>query len=286
MATISAGSGDGADLAQGWFAVSNPEPGVYTIAEPIHDQEVRSSLVVGSERALLIDTGMGVGDIRTLVESLTDRPIVVVNSHSHWDHVGGNHLFEDGTTEIWIHAAEVPELEAGVGAEYLAGWFAPEQLRGPLPAGFDRAGFAIPPGRATGILHGGEVFDLGGRVLEVLHAPGHSPGGIVLLDRAGGVLFSTDVAYPGPLYAFGSHSSLEDYRRTMAMLADLAPDLRIVYPSHAASPMDPALLPAMRDALDEVAAGRAFDSVNEEHARHEFAGFAVLADVPDEGTGE
>src|SRR5687768_10395813 len=237
------------ELMQGWFAVTNPESGVYTIDEPLHEEEVKSSLIVGDRRALLIDSGMGVGNIRSVVESLTDRPITLVNSHSHWDHVGGNHLFEDGTTEIWIHAAERAELEAGEPVGELAGGFVPAALRGPLPSGFDPATFAIPPGRATGFLHGGEVFDLGGRVLEVIHAPGHSPGGIVLLDRAAGALFSTDVAYPCALYAFGRHADLTVYRQTMTMLADLAPSLRVVYPSHCASPMEPALLPAMRDAL-------------------------------------
>ena len=280
MAAIATGGGDANTLIQGWFEVTNPEPGVFTINEPLHDQEVKSYLVVGPERALLLDTGMGVGDIRALVESLTDRPITVVNSHSHWDHVGANHRFEDGATEIWIHAAERAELEAGVPAETLSWWFGPDQLRGPLPVGFDPATFAIPPGRATGFLRGGEVFDLGGRALDVLHAPGHSPGGIVLLDRAAGVLFSTDVAYPCALYAYDEHADLPAYRRTLAMLADLAPTLRTVYPSHCASPMDPALLPAMRDAIEAVAAGRPPDAVGDDRVRHDFDGFAILAPLP------
>src|SRR5687767_9255600 len=139
---------DGAHLVQDWFSVTNPEPGVFTIEEPLHEEEVKSSLIVGDRRALLIDSGMGVGNIRSVVESLTDRPIVLVNSHSHWDHVGGNHLFADGATEIWIHAAERAELEAGVPVGKLAGGFAPAALRGPLPPSFDPATFAIPPGRA------------------------------------------------------------------------------------------------------------------------------------------
>lgn len=278
MTAIPTTPDDRGRLVQGWFAVTNPEPGVYTIDEPLHSEEVKSSLVVGDRRALLIDTGMGVGDIRSVVESLTDRPIALVNSHSHWDHVGGNYLFEDGDAEIWIHAAERAELESGVPAGELVAAFTPSELRGPLPAGFDRATFAIRPGRATGFLHGGEEFDLGGRTLEVIHAPGHSPGGVILLDRAAGALFSTDVAYPCALYAFGRHADLAVYRRTMAMLAALAPSLRVVYPSHCASPMDPALLPAMRDALDQIAAGRSPESETDAFVRHEFEGFAVLAD--------
>jgi glyoxylase-like metal-dependent hydrolase (beta-lactamase superfamily II) len=118
-------------------------------------------------------------------------------------------------------------------------------------------------------------------VLEVIHAPGHSPGGIVLLDRANGVLFSTDVAYPSALYAHSAGSDFAAYRRTMAMLAGLAPSLRVVYPAHDETPMDPALLPRMAAALEEIAAGRAPNSTAAGVARHEFEGFAVL--VPAEG---
>jgi glyoxylase-like metal-dependent hydrolase (beta-lactamase superfamily II) len=137
-------------------------------------------------------------------------------------------------------------------------------------------------------LRGGERFDLGERALDVIHAPGHSPGGIVLLDRANGVLFSTDVAYPCALYAFGSQTDLAAYRRSMTLLADLAASLRAVYPSHCGSPMSPALLPAMRDALEAIAAGRPPDGVDGDRARHGCAGFSVLvpADGPSQGDGE
>jgi len=267
--------GSATGLAQGWFEVRRPEPGVFTIVEPLHAEEVKSSLVVGDERAVLIDTGMGVGDIRALVEALTDRPLTVVNSHAHWDHIGGNHLFAPDT-DILIHEAEAAPLAAGVGNAKLRQAFAPEHLRGRLPPGFDVESVVIPPTPATRTLHGGETLDLGGRTLEVIHAPGHSPGGIVLLDRANGVLFGTDVAYPHDLYCFGKESDLSAYRATMTRLAELAPSLRVVYSCHGPSPMDPALLPRMRDALDAIAAGRSPDEVGDGVARHAFAGFAVL----------
>nr|MDP9472148.1 MBL fold metallo-hydrolase [Chloroflexota bacterium] len=112
------------DLVQGWFAVSAPEEGVFTIEEPLHEEQVKSYLVVGSERAILIDTGMGVGDIRTLVADLTDRPVTVVNSHVHWDHIGGNGLF----AEILIHPTEADVLRRGVPNERLRPNFTPDRL--------------------------------------------------------------------------------------------------------------------------------------------------------------
>ncbi len=259
------------NLVQGWFAVSVPEEGVFTIEEPLHEEQVKSYLVVGSERAILIDTGMGVGDIRALVADLTDRSVTVVNSHAHWDHIGGNSLF----AEILIHPAEAAVLRHGYPNERLQPNFAPDRLLGPLPPDFDPTAIAFPPTPPTGLLHGGETLDLGDRMLEVIHAPGHSPGGIVLLDREGRTLFSTDVAYPGALYCLAPDADLDVYRETMARLAPLAQDVDRAYPAHNASPMDPALLPLMRDALDAVAAGRAPDAMDGTILIHRFDGFSV-----------
>ncbi len=269
------------DLVQGWFAVSAPEEGVFTIEEPLHEEQVKSYLVVGSERAILIDTGMGVGDIRTLVADLTDRPVTVVNSHAHWDHIGGNGLF----AEILIHPSEADVLRRGVPNARLRPNFTPDRLLGPLPTGFDPATAAFPPTPPTGLLHGGETLDLGGRSLEVIHAPGHSPGGIVLLDREGRTLFSTDVAYPGALYCLAPDADLGTYRETMMRLAPLAGDVDRAYPAHNASPMDPALLPLMRDALEAVEEGRAPDAMDADVLIHRFDGFSVWL-TPDKLGGE
>lgn len=264
-----------AALAQRWFGVTEPEPGVHTIEEPLHRERVKSYLIVGMERALLLDTGMGVGDIRAVVRELTALPIVVVNSHAHWDHVGGNWQFAP-ESEILIHRAEAAALRGGVANDRLRRAFAPEHLTGPLPPGFDALTFAIPGTSPTRELDGGETIDLGGRSLTVIHAPGHSSGGIVLYDEANAALFSTDVAYPDALYCFAEDGDLDAYRRSMSRLAELARSLRAVYPAHGESPMAPSLLPRMRDALDEIASGRAPDEVVDGIARYGDDGFAVL----------
>ncbi len=206
--------------------------------------------MVGDESAILIDTGMGVANIRDVVETLTDKPVTVVNSHAHWDHIGGNHLFED----ILIHPDEADDLPKGYPNTRMRTWFAPNSLTGPLPDEVDLVTLAIQPSTATGLLHEGQLLDLGNRTLEVLHCPGHSPGGIVLLDRANGILFSTDVAYAGHLYAYAG-SWLNTYHASLARLAALAPDLRVLYPSHNESPISPSLLPGMADLLGRVIEG-------------------------------
>lgn len=235
---------------ESWFDVREAEPGIFIIEEPHHVERVKSYLIVGDNRAILLDTGMGVANIRDVVDSLTGKPVTVVNSHAHWDHVGGNHLFE----RILIHPAEADDLAEGFLNERMRRWFTPDRLTGPLPDGVDAATLTIPPSAATGLLHDGQEFDLGNRVLEVVHLPGHSPGGIVLVDRANGVLFSTDVAYKGFLYAYeGAWVAI--YLQSLRRLAELAPSLRVLYPSHNESPISPDLLQPMVNAMQQVADG-------------------------------
>lgn len=259
-------------LGQGWFEVSTVAEAVWAIKEPYQEQEVFSFLVEGSDRAVLIDTGTGVGNMAALVAGLTERPIIVINSHSHWDHIGGNWRFP----EIAIHHLEANRLPEGVPNSRLFDDFGPDAISRPLPSDFDRHAFAIPPSHATSLLYGGESIELGNRSLEIIHCPGHSPGGIVLLDAARGVLFSTDVAYPAPLYAFGSDSDWELYKASMRRLAELAPMLKSVHGSHTHHTMAPSMLIAMSSAFAEIDAGREPDRQRFGQNEYVFDGFSVL----------
>ncbi|HET9660057.1 MAG TPA: MBL fold metallo-hydrolase [Thermomicrobiales bacterium] len=265
-------------LTLDWYAISNPSSGVFALLEPLQVERVLSYLIVGKERALLIDTGTGAVSMKAAIETLTDLPVLLVNSHSHWDHVGGNHEFD----EIAIHRAEAHELAHEYSCADIAEFFGEGSLLGPLPAGRSIESITIGPSTPTRLLDGGESFDLGGRTITALHTPGHAPGLLSLLDEANGVLFSTDTAYPGPLYAYSDDTDLEAYIRSMALLAELAPSLRYVHPSHNADIMPAALLPRMRDALIEVANGKMPDSTDPLRATYHFDGFGIYGPLPGE----
>lgn len=256
---------------QPWFEVRRVEPGIFIIEEPFQVELVKSYLVEGNDRAILIDTGCGVGDLRRLVEGLTQLPVTVVNSHAHWDHIGSNWQFDD----IWIHEAEAVKLTEGVPNSKLRPAFQPDQLTGPLPTGFDPYSIAFPPTSASRTLTGGERIDLGGRWLDVIHAPGHSPGGICLLDSANRALFTTDVAYAGYLYV-DRPDDLPVYIQSLHRLADLVPDLDVLYPSHDASPISPEWLPKLRDGIAAIIAGRLPDKIAGDMATYEFDGFGAF----------
>lgn len=261
-----------------WYEITNPSPGVFAILEPLQIERVLSYLIVGDERALLIDTGTGAGIMSALMATFTDLPLLVVNSHSHWDHIGSNHEF----TDIAIHQSEANELSYAYPPESIATYFSDSNLLGPLPPGRSIEIIRIGPSAPTRLLVGGEIFDLGGRALTALHTPGHSPGLLSFLDEQNGVLFSTDTAYPAPLHAFEDDTDLPTYIHSLELLADLAPSLQFVHPSHAADTMPAELLPKMRDALIEVHDGKTPDRVDQQKASYDYDGFAIYGPPPGE----
>lgn len=240
--------------SHGWFDVNEIGPGVWSIAEPGHAEQVHSYLIEGERDVAVLDTGMGVGDFRALVAELSDRDPIVLHSHAHWDHIGATSEFE----RVLIHPAEADDLQRDIPGELLRPWFRDESLRGvPFPEGFDLdASLGIAAATPTGHLNDGDRIDLGGRVLEIYHTPGHSPGGITIYDVQSRLLFPGDAVNLGPLYLFGPHSDLPSYRRTLDVLARLAERSSAVYPSHYEVPMTPDDILATRAAFEEIIAGR------------------------------
>lgn len=233
----------------GWFATRELERGVWLVAEPCH---VNSYLVAGRERAALIDTGLGVADVRGVVESLTDLHVLVVNTHHHWDHVGGNDRFDD----VAIHELGEERLRAGPDPADYDGYIdytrerlerfgefadldrrfydflADETTPRPLPDGFDPAAWRIAPSVPTRLLRDGDELDLGGRSLRVLHTPGHTPDSICLLDERNGLLFGGDTYNSGAVYAHMPDSDLDAFARSASRVGAMAEGIRSVFMAH------------------------------------------------------
>lgn len=232
-----------------WFYTREALPGVYMIDEPQH---VYTWLVEGSERAVLLDTGLGIEPIRPVAERMTDRPISVVNTHYHFDHVGGNHEFED----ISIHEVGAPLIAQEPPHELLHSYldYARRQLEAaeayrpvdreffwlmtaeteprPFPAGFDPEAWKIRTSQAARKLAEGDRVDLGDRALTVLHTPGHSPDGISLLEEREGLLFAGDAFNIGPVYCHFPDSDLDALAATGRRLAELADSVRLIVVHH------------------------------------------------------
>jgi len=260
-----------------WFEVYRVRPGVFALYEPQQAEEVISYLVVGSRQALLFDTGMGISSIRAVVRQLTKLPVVVLNSHTHYDHVGGNREFSD---ILGMDTAFTRERAAkGYFNEVMRTEVSPENLCGPLPKGFDPGAYHVPPFRIARTVRDGSVIDLGGRKLEVVAVPGHTPDSIALLDRANRLLFTGDTFYVGPIWLFEPETDLAAYARSTARLASLADGDRVdlLLPGHNTPAASPAYLGKLRDAAQAIVAGKLKETSRENgQRRFQFDGFAVL----------
>jgi glyoxylase-like metal-dependent hydrolase (beta-lactamase superfamily II) len=184
---------------------------------------------VGNERAVLIDTGTGIADIRTVARTLADVPIVVVTTHVHWDHIGGHGLFD----RRLVHRLDADWLRRGI----------------PQPLESQRANLMLHPftkapppqflaeewkpyqGEPTGLLEDGDLIDLGGRQLSIVHTPGHSPGHIALHEREREYLVTGDALYEGTLYAFYESTDPVAFARSIDKLCDLQ-HVTTILPGH------------------------------------------------------
>lgn len=235
-----------------WFEVYKVEPGVFAIYEPHQSEETISYLITGRTRALLFDTGMGIGDLKAVTAELTHMPIAVVNSHTHDDHVGDNWQFET----IYAVNTDFTHKNAQGSRDDAQAEIAPGEVCGPLPDGFDPKTYATRPWKITSYLHDGERIDLGGRTLEVLFTPGHTPDAISLLDKANGLLFTGDTYYPATIWLYRPETDLAAYDRSIRRLAALAPHIRTVLGQHNIPVASPSVLTRLVTAFEQVRAGK------------------------------
>jgi glyoxylase-like metal-dependent hydrolase (beta-lactamase superfamily II) len=243
-------------ISDSWFEVYKPAQGVFAVYEPHQAEETISYLIVGEQRALLFDTGMGIGDLKKVTTQLTKLPIVVLNSHTHNDHVGDNWEFSNihgMDTDFTRHNARGSRQDAQ--AE-----IAPDQICGLLPKRFDSKDYATRPWKIMSYTHEGDRFDLGGRTLEVIATPGHTPDAISLIDRANGLLFTGDTYYPAPIWLFRPETDLDAYSASIRRLAALAPQIKIVIGAHNLPVASPTILPQLVAAFDAVRAGKVHPS--------------------------
>jgi len=256
-----------------WFEAYKVAPGVFAIYEPHQAEEVISYLIVGNKQAVLFDTGMGISDIRKVTTKLTSRPVVVLNSHTHDDHAGGNWQF----TFVYGMDTDFTRMNARGSREEAQAEITPDQLCGDLPKGFNPKTYVTKPWKISHFIHDGFKINLGGRTLEVLSTPGHTPDAICLLDRANGLLFTGDTYYPALLWLFRPETDLDAYVASVKRLAALAPELKLVLGAHNIPVAQPSVLPGLVDAIQAVRSGQGVvKPAGEGKAIHSFGGFTFL----------
>ncbi len=223
-------------VVDSWFTVDEVDPGVFRITEPHCHRLIRANcfLIQGETRDILVDSGMGVSALRPIIEGLSKNPLILFTTHTHIDHVGSHAEFLDA--EILIHPAEADELRkpgtrglrfpprppAQIEALRKAGIEMTEFMVDALPyEPYDVEGYGRPGIEPSRLVDEGEIIDTGRQRFEVLHLPGHSPGGIALWDAQSGLLFSGDVMYDGAIIDTAPGSNVPDYIATMQRLKTL-----------------------------------------------------------------
>jgi glyoxylase-like metal-dependent hydrolase (beta-lactamase superfamily II) len=255
-----------------WFEVYQVKAGTFALLEAHHYEEVISYLILGDERAVLFDTGMGVGNIQAEVEALTDLPMTIVNSHSHYDHVGDNYRF----AEVWAfdNESEIARIERGLTRAQCLHYLEPGSYMD-LPPGFDPTAYEIRPSPVTRRLYHLDVIDLGKRTLTIHHTPGHSPGSICLLDSRDGLLFTGDTFYPGTLYADLTGSDFDAYRQSMNYMVGLLDKVSHLCPGHNEAYAAKDVLLDVLEGFERIAAGQVTFELQDDVRLYRFKEFSL-----------
>ena len=219
------------------YKIASIDAHTWMIEEYDETNSVYMYLLEGEERALLLDTGFGTIPLKQIVEELTEKPYIVLNTHAHFDHIGGNYAFEqvymqEGDREIYEeHRRMVMEqlpAEKGENNREEMLWFSDEP-----------------------------VFELGNRTLELIHTPGHSKGCICVLDKEAKRLFTGDTCCKADvLLVFEGSTSVTEYQKTVKKLIDRRSDFSITWPSHHACPVSPDILDEFQEAADLLISGK------------------------------
>lgn len=212
-----------------WFEIEKIDDETYAISEYGHWEKVHSYLLIGKKSALLIDTGLGIGNIKKQVDKLTKLPVIVVTTHVHWDHIGGHGLFND----IYVHKNDAEWLRRGIPVpinvikrNIIA---EPFSIKPPLEFNIDN--YKIYTGEPTRILNDDDIIDIGSRKIRIIHTPGHSPGHICLFEEEKGYLYTGDLVYKGTLYAFYPSTDPILFKQSIDKISSLKEVTKIL-PAH------------------------------------------------------
>ena len=184
---------------------------------------VRFFLMTGTERALLIDSGMQTRDAKELAQELTALPLSLLNTHADPDHIGSNDEFDS----FYMHPAEA------------SNYYNSQKRTGTMLPVWD-----------------GDVIDLGDRPLRIITLPGHTPGSSAVLDEKNRRIFTGDPVQDGRIFMFGVQREIHAYRHSLLKLQKYADSFDEIYPSHGTCPVKPPLIMELYEAAGKILDGQ------------------------------
>jgi glyoxylase-like metal-dependent hydrolase (beta-lactamase superfamily II) len=210
-------------VTSNWFSFKEIEKNVWVIDD---HKAVNVYLIIGKDSSLVVDTGIGSADLHSLISKLTDKPLIVVNTHGHSDHAGGNYQF----AKVFVHPEDSLNARICNSPENRLS-AAKNMLRGESPSKDDL--FSATPIHTKLVpVHEGHLFNLGGRMIQVIETPGHTPGSICLLDVKNKLLFSGDNNNTLVWLFLNGCSPLHDYLKTLEKLGLRIKEFDTLFPGH------------------------------------------------------
>ncbi|OBR91399.1 MULTISPECIES: MBL fold metallo-hydrolase [Clostridium] len=209
-----------------WFTIEKIDEGTFAISEYKHWEQTHCYLLIGKEKALLIDTGLGISDIKSAVLNITDKPIQVITTHVHWDHIGGHKYFDN----IAVYEKEKNWLcsKFPIPLQVVKANLMKESCF--FPKDFNIDEYKIFRGNVNLVVNDMDIIDLGNRQIQIVHTPGHSPGHICLFEKEKGYLFSGDLIYKGTLDAFYPTTNPFDFMQSIRKVKKMA--IQKIFPGH------------------------------------------------------
>ena len=249
-----------------WFSVEKIDDDTFVISEYKHWEETHCYLLIGTKFAILIDTGLGVANIKSVVENITSLPILVITTHIHWDHIGGHKYFND----IAVHENELEWIskEFPIPLQVVKKNLTLEPCD--FPTDFNIDDYNIFQGIPTHIMHDGDIIDLGTRKLKVIHTPGHSPGHCCFYEQERGYLYSGDLIYKGCLDVFYPTTDPLAFMQSVDKIRAL--DVKKILPAHHKLNISAELIDNIANAFNELYLQNKLEQVN---GMFEFGDFQI-----------
>lgn len=216
-----------------WYEVKKIDSKTYVISEPFHWEHTNMYYIIGEKRNILLDTGTGIYPLKDILLNIDNKPIDVVTSHVHWDHIGNHKEFNN----IYVHECDSNWLENGIP---LPDFVIREEVikdvyKNMLPKEFNIEKYDTYKSKNYSSVSDGHVFDLGNRKIKVIHTPGHSPGHICLFEEDRGYLFSGDILYKGTIYCHYPSTDPKLLNESIKRISNLK--VKKVLPGHNLTPL-------------------------------------------------
>lgn len=214
----------------------------WVISEGKGNGRTHCYLLEGENIAILIDTGLGLVNMKKITQSLTNKDIKVINTHGHLDHISKNYQFE----KTFMHSRDLKLFKQHSDphfryqhykSRYLKKGYSKWFVNSILFKIYIRSLWNIPHANLPNLLC--NQIELGNRKLKIIETPGHTQGSVCILDESRKWLFTGDtICEKGILLQLDESTNIEEYLKSMIKLKEIAPSIRHIYAGHQKIPLD------------------------------------------------